>query len=334
MGRIGVHWLLPFVAFATPALAAPAPAESRLSREAIEDARFDPAPTKDGSRSAMLLKAQVLLDRARFSPGVIDGFPGDNTRQAIAVYEERHGMAADGEIDEAVWSALTQADSEPVTQRYTITPDDVRGPFAEIPEKFEAMSKLDKLSYRNVVELLSEKFHMDSDLLRALNPKADFETAGTEIVVAKVGSDEPEMKAAAVEVDKSAKAVRAFDEAGALIAYYPASVGSEEKPAPDGDWEVASIAPNPAYFYRPDKYKFEGVKTDKPFKIAPGPNNPVGSVWIDLTKDTYGIHGTPTPDVVGKSFSHGCVRLTNWDVLELSRMVKKGVPVRFVSPRT
>ena len=140
----------------------------------------------------------------------------------------------------------------------------------------------------------------------------------------------PPAKAAAVVVSKKTRAVRVLDDGDRVIAFYPASVGSKEKPAPSGKFKVRAVVPNPAYYYNP-AFRFRGVKVDKPLKIAPGPNNPVGTVWIDLTKETYGIHGTPEPAKVGKSYSHGCVRLTNWDVEALAQMVKKGTPVRFLN---
>ena len=130
-------------------------------------------------------------------------------------------------------------------------------------------------------------------------------------------------------MEKSARTLRALDKGGKLIAYFPASIGSQEKPAPSGTHKIERVAQNPSYTYNP-KYKFKGVKSDKPFTIKPGPNNPVGAVWIDLSIESYGIHGTPDPAKVGKSYSHGCIRLTNWDAKQLAAMAEKGTPVEFV----
>jgi lipoprotein-anchoring transpeptidase ErfK/SrfK len=123
--------------------------------------------------------------------------------------------------------------------------------------------------------------------------------------------------------------VKALGEDGKLLAFYPATVGSEEKPAPTGTLRVTAIQKNPTYHYNP-KYQFKGVKTNEPFTIKPGPNNPVGLVWIGLTGEGYGIHGTPEPSKVSKTESHGCVRLTNWDALKLASVIKKGTPVEFI----
>jgi lipoprotein-anchoring transpeptidase ErfK/SrfK len=157
-----------------------------------------------------------------------------------------------------------------------------------------------------------------------------FTKAGTKIAVASVGEDEGTAKVATVEVQKKEMAVRALAQDGKLIAFYPATIGSKKRPAPDGTFKVRRVVRNPTYHYDPDELDFPEVKTKKESTIAPGPNNPVGAVWIEITKDGYGIHGTPEPVKIGKTYSHGCVRLTNWDALELSRMVKKGTTVKFV----
>ena len=215
-------------------------------------------------------------------------------------------------------------------QEYAITAEDVKGPFVpKIPAKMEDMAALDRLGYRNEVEALAEKFHMDEGLLKSLNPGKPFGKAGTAILVANVKNDKPGAKAGKLVVRKSEHALHALDKDGKLVAFYPASIGSEEKPAPSGSYKVERVAHNPTYTYNP-KYKFKGVKSDKPFTIKPGPNNPVGAVWIDLSLESYGIHGTPDPAKVGKTYSHGCVRLTNWDVRQLAQMVERGTPVEFV----
>jgi lipoprotein-anchoring transpeptidase ErfK/SrfK len=179
------------------------------------------------------------------------------------------------------------------------------------------------------LEALAEKFHMSRPLLQQLNRGADFGKAGTHITVVNVpDKPKPAAKAARVEVDKSREAVTAFDANGRMIAYYPASVGSRSLPSPTGLRKVRAIATSPKYYYRPDS----GVAGPKEnLTIAAGPNNPVGSVWIDLDAAGYGIHGTPEPEDIGKTFSHGCVRLTNWDAQELATLVAPGTPVEFVT---
>jgi lipoprotein-anchoring transpeptidase ErfK/SrfK len=169
---------------------------------------------------------------------------------------------------------------------------------------------------------------MDEALLKALNPGADFSTAGTRLVVAALGADKLSAPVTRIEVDKTRRQVRAYN-GETLLAVYPATVGSTERPAPEGEWAVRTVAPNPTYTYDPSRLTF-GKAGEGKLTIKAGPNNPVGSTWIDLTKDTYGIHGTPDPRLVGKTASHGCVRLTNWDVRQLSQAVKKGTVVAFV----
>jgi lipoprotein-anchoring transpeptidase ErfK/SrfK len=311
------------VVAASPRPKVPSPDEVNAANSAAPPPKGVWAPT---------LRAQVLLDRLRFSPGVIDGLNGENYRHALAAYEKSVGLKEDGKIDREVFAKLVEASPDPALIEYTITSDDVKGPFVEIPKRMEEQADLDKLGYGSPKELLSEKFHMDEDLLAALNPGAAFDTAGTRIVVANVHAGETPAdkleKAAKLEVDKKAHAVRALRADGTLLAFYPASIGSKEKPAPSGTHTVRAIAPHPTYTYNPD-YRFKGVKAKEKFTIEAGPNNPVGSTWIDLSVDTFGIHGTPEPSQVGKAASHGCVRLTNWDVEELSKMVQKGLPVVF-----
>jgi lipoprotein-anchoring transpeptidase ErfK/SrfK len=300
-----------------------------LSASSINAAAYAPNAWSSPDRSPTLVRAQVLLDRAHFSPGVIDGRAGENVRQAIAAYEASVGLPADGVLDQAVFDKLTAADTAPATASYTIATEDVAGPFvAKLPDDMEEQAKLPRLAFRGPQELLAEKFHMTEDLLAALNPGADFTKAGTVITVAAVSPTELPEPVVSIEVDKTERAVRAFDAQGKLLAFYPASIGSDDRPAPSGLLKVVAVAPNPTYTYDPSRLTFGDRK--KKLTIPPGPNSPVGSVWIDLSKDTFGIHGSDEPAQIGKHFSHGCVRLTNWDALQLSKSVKKGIPVKFV----
>jgi len=283
------------------------------------------------SSEAVNIKAQVLLDRARFSPGTIDGKRGENFSNALRAFQDRNGLKASGELDPATWEKLAQ-DATPAVIEYTIAAADVKGPFAdEIPDKYQDKAKLKRLDYTSAAEMLAERFHMDEDLLDRPNRGKKLDQAGTVITVANVNVKPVALNAklGKIEVDKTRKLVRALGVDGKPIAVYPASIGSEEKPAPSGTLKVVRVAKGPTYTYDPD-FKFKGVKADGKLHIAAGPNNPVGSVWIALNEKTYGIHGTSEPTKVGKVDSHGCVRMTNWDALALAAMVRKGTPVVFI----
>lgn len=278
--------------------------------------------------NAALVRIEVMLDRAHFSPGVIDGFDGENVRKAVTAYQEAHQLDVNGQADDALLQTLTQQDAAPALVSYVIAADDVRGPFAPVPQDLEAMSHLDHLGYASAAEGIAEKFHMDEDLLRKLNPGVDFASAGAEIVVANAGGDLGG-QVASIVIDKRARTLRAFDGAGQLLAFYPASIGSPEAPAPSGDYAVRAVAMNPTYHYDPSRLPTFGHRDHGALTIQSGPNNPVGAVWIALTLDTYGIHGAPQPQQVSKTQSHGCVRLTNWDATELGHAVHAGTSVSF-----
>jgi len=316
------------VGLVCPVLAAP----QGLDLEGVNKAEWSDQSGKGKELDPALVKVQVLLDRARFSPGVIDGHNGENLRNAVKAFEKAQRLKTDGEIDGEVWAKLNEKSSEPALIAYTISEEDVKGPFVTIPDKMEEQAGLDRLAYSSPEELLAERFHMDVDLLKALNPGKAFDKAGSSIVVANVDArpaSEKLEKVAKIEIVKSEHILRAVGKDGQVMAVYPASIGSEEKPAPSGSHKVRAIAPNPNYTYNPD-YAFKGAKAKEKFEIKPGPNNPVGSTWIDLSVESFGIHGTPEPEKVGKAYSQGCVRLTNWDVEELSKMVEKGTPVEFI----
>jgi lipoprotein-anchoring transpeptidase ErfK/SrfK len=300
---------------------------AQLSKQAVESAQPSQATNEAGRQSGAMLRAQVLLDRAHFSPGAIDGIAGENSFRAIRAFREFHRLGAEGRLDERVWRLLIR-DTAAVLTSYTISKDDVHGPFQDhIPDDLAAMAKLDRLSYTSPVELLAEKFHMSQELLRQLNPDADFSRAGTELTVASVRKQAPQGELARIVVDKRREGVIAYGQDDRVIAYYPATIGSADLPSPTGETKVLGIAKNPKYHYSPE-LDFKGAP-DRKLVIAPGPNNPVGVIWIDLEKEGYGLHGTPEPAQIGKESSHGCVRLTNWDALELGQLARAGLPVIF-----
>jgi len=323
---------------APPKPAAQAPAanvQSPLSLEAVNSAQFTGAQgaSAQGAVSKtpdpVLIRAEVLLDRAKFSPGVMDGLDGENFQNALKAFEAAHNLPADGKLDPQVWAALT-ADKGAALATYTITQQDAAGPWSpDVGEDFVKLSDEKATGYHTAQEMLAEKFHMDENLLKALNPGADFSKAGTKIVVANPGAPLPSGEVKRIEVDKAKEQVRAYDAQNRLLALFPATVGSTDRPSPVGTYHVTGVAKKPDYLYDPSKLTW-GPKHAGKLHIPPGPNNPVGIVWIGLSAPDYGIHGSPDPRLIGKTASHGCVRLTNWDVQELATAVKAGVQVVFL----
>jgi lipoprotein-anchoring transpeptidase ErfK/SrfK len=324
MVRLLVAAALCFGALICPAFSA------GLDAAAVNNAQYPAKPANEERVNAAVVKAQILLDRALFSPGEIDGRFAENTHKALQAFAEANDLSFENKLTQDIWAKLTATSQDPALVSYTITESDVKGPFlTKLPAKMDDMKDVKALGYTSPREALAEKFHMSQALLSALNPGKKFDRAGDTIVVANVSGKPSKVSIARVEVNKDRQTVKAFDSQGGLVAFFPATVGSEEKPTPSGTLKVVSIDANPNYRYNPD-YKFKGVKSKRPFTIKPGPNNPVGAYWIGLSAEGYGIHGTPDPSRISKSESHGCVRLTNWDVTFLGANLKKGTPVAFV----
>lgn len=314
----------------TPAEIAKAAAKPLPSVAAVNSQTY--AKINESARAVdpVVLKAEILLDRAHAPPGVIDGRYGANFVKAIRVFEEVHGLEVDGKLSKAVWDALGGDTAAPVLGPYTITAEDVKGPFyPDLSPDYAEQAKLPDLGYRSPEEMFGERFHMDRKFLRALNPNVDMGVAGNTIIVARVDTKPLTKPIARIDVDKGRGEVLAYDADNLLIVGYPATIGSEELPSPSGSYVVRGVAPHPTYTYDPKKNFQQGKNTQK-LILPPGPNNPVGAAFIALSKPTYGIHGTPDPSKIDKTHSHGCVRLTNWNATELSKLVKVGTPVNFI----
>ena len=303
---------------------------AELKAASINSAEFSGKPPAAHKISPLGIRLQVLLARAHFSPGEIDGKFGENAKKALRAYAEAQQLAGVDGLTNDVWQKLV-TDSASVLMTYQITDKDTAGPFlARLPHKMEDMKNLVRLDYTSAREELAERFHMSEELLAVLNPGQQFRKAGTTITVTDLNSSaNRSAKIGRLEVDKARQTIRVFDASNQLVDFYPATVGSEEKPSPSGTLRITGVEHNPTYHYNP-KYHFNGVHAKSPFTIRPGPNNPVGTVWINLSAEGYGIHGTPDPGKVSKAESHGCIRLTNWDAEQLAREVKKGIPVEFV----
>ncbi|MEO8025692.1 MAG: L,D-transpeptidase family protein [Bryobacteraceae bacterium] len=278
-----------------------------------------------GATGNSVVRAQILLDRARFSPGEIDGIYGESLAIAVKGYQKSHDMKATGIVDAGMWKLLNR-DTGSAMIAYTILKADPKHPFLPVPEDTLEKSKMKWLGFENAEESLGERFHAAPKLLAHLNPGKDLALPGEKISVPNVRPEPPRSVAARVVVSKANRTVTAFAASGKLLAQYPATIGSAHDPLPIGKWNVTSVVHYPWFNYDPELFWNPDPKKAKAV-LPPGPNNPTGTVWIGLTKEHYGIHGTPEPGAIHHSESAGCIRMTNWDTDDLARMVRRGTPV-------
>jgi lipoprotein-anchoring transpeptidase ErfK/SrfK len=298
-----------------------------------------------------ILHAQVILDHLGFSPGILDGREGQSLTAALKGFQMSRGMAQSGTLDPATLAALKPYASLRPVKRLTLDAATLKGPYINpMPKDPEKQSKLASLAYTRPLEKLAEMFHTTPEVLVELNPGGRAIKPGAEFVFPNAlpaSRDYPadikpawrqtlndlnvEAKVPEADhlvVDKSDKVLRVFDKQNRLVAQFSATMGSQHDPLPIGRWKIYGADTNPKFHYNPALF-WDAKKGDEKAMLPPGPNGPVGVVWLDLSKEHYGIHGTPEPQLIGRTQSHGCIRLTNWDAARLALMVKPGTEAVF-----
>lgn len=315
--------------------------DSSASPESLDD--IDPGtlhespthlPVGENMEGPSVLRVQVLLDRALFSPGIIDGSWGKNTEKAVYWLQRREGLEPTGTVDQPTFERLQVLAGRPdsVARHRALTAEDVEGPFIDLPSDVYERAEMECLCYESLSEKLAERFHTSPDLLQRLNPEVDLNTlqAGDRIMAPDVRAESAaaEARVARLRISDAGHFVHALDSAGVVLFHFPSTLGSAYDPSPSGDFAVTSVTEDPWWHYQPSI--LEDVPDDEPeAKLPPGPNNAVGLVWMALSEPHYGIHGTKAPETIGYSTSAGCVRLTNWDALFLARRMDPPVPVSF-----
>ena len=290
--------------------------------------RTDPLPATNNPTA--VLEAQIALDRLAISPGSIDGISGSQTRAALRAFQSREGIAQTGELDAATTAKLFATRAPSVTKYHVEAGDLAR--LCALASTWLGKSEQERLDYESVLELIAERSHAHPALIRKLNGTIEWNavTPGTEITVPDTEREPPRTKAAFLQIRLGQRTLQAFDATNRLLAHFPCSIAQRVEKRPVGELRVSVVVPDPDYMFNPENFpeSAEAQELGRKLRLRPGPNNPVGTAWVGLNLPGYGIHGTPRPEDVGRTESHGCFRLANWNAEYLLQLVTVGTPVR------